>query len=111
MTKDQNERLVVGFERIAEALEGLNEEISRAGKRYWPTPGPQREVVITRVPTEEDKINERQGNNIPIEQWLKNLPEPEDDEFELALDHLFGLIKEGYTYGYGDGNILSWELK
>ena len=79
MTKDQNDRLVVGFERIASALEGLHEEIRKAGKRYWPEPGQQREVIVSRVQTEEDRIRERQGASLSTEQWLRNLPEPEED--------------------------------
>ena len=79
MTKDQIDRLVLAWDRIGIALEGLHEEIKRAGKRYWPEPGQQREVIVSRVLTEEDRIRERQGINIPIEQWLRNLPEPEED--------------------------------
>ena len=79
MTKDQNDRIVVAFELIAKSLGGLHEEVARAGKRYWPEPGQQREPIATRVLTEEDKIRERQGINIPIEQWLRNLPDPEED--------------------------------
>ena len=64
MTKDQNERIVVAFELIAKSLGGLHEEIARAGKRYWPEPGQQREPIATRVPTEEDKIQRaNQGIN------------------------------------------------
>jgi hypothetical protein len=73
------ERLVVSFELIAKSLEGLHEEIKQAGTRYWYKPGPQREVIIGHVPTEEDRIRERQGGNIPIDQWLSNLPEREDE--------------------------------
>lgn len=82
MTKEQDERLVVSFEKIAKALGGLNEQARRAGKRYWPEPREQKEAVVSRVPTEEDKIKERQGsgNNVPIEQWLTDLGPPEDDE-------------------------------
>lgn|SRR5208337_445302 len=80
MTEDQAERLASAFDKIASALGGLHEEIRRAGKRYWPEPGPQREVVITRVPTEEDKIRERQGANISTEEWLRNLGTPEEDD-------------------------------
>ena len=79
MTKDQNERLVLCFELISKSLEGLHEEIKQAGTRYWYKPGPQREVIIGHVPTEEDRIRERQGGNIPIEDWLRNLPEREDE--------------------------------
>jgi len=78
MTKDQDERLVVAYELIGKALEGLHEAITRAGKRYWPEPREQREVISTHILTEEEKIRERQGHNKPIEEWLTNLPE--DDE-------------------------------
>jgi hypothetical protein len=80
MTKEQNDRLVVAWELIAKSLEGLHEEVKRAGKRYWPEPGQQREVIFSRVPTEEDKIRERQGTSVPIEQWLRNLPEHDDED-------------------------------
>ena len=62
MNKDQNDRLVVGFERIASALEGLHEEIRRAGKRYWPAPGEQREPVLyPRPENEEDRARRNLG--------------------------------------------------
>ena len=83
MTKDQNERLVVAWERIGIALEGLHEEVSKAGKRYWPEPGQQRESVLTRVETEEDRAKKRLGiadESIPINEWL-DLGDPESDAY------------------------------
>jgi len=83
MTKEQIERIVVSFESIAKSLECLNEAAKRAGTRYWPEPGPQKEVIISRVQTEEDKAKERRGDiNIPIEQWLTNLRQTDDDDEE-----------------------------
>jgi len=66
-------RLVVAWERVASALEGLHEETKRAGKRFWPEPGQQREAVLTRVETEEDRAKKRLGladESIPINEWL-----------------------------------------
>jgi hypothetical protein len=81
MNEETIERLAAAFDTIASALEGLHEEAKRAGKRYWPEPGQQKEVVVSRVPTEEDKIRERQGagDTIPIDQWLDDLGDPEGD--------------------------------
>jgi hypothetical protein len=81
MTKEQNERLVVSFELIAKSLEGLHEEIKQAGTRYWPRPGQQKEAVLSHVPTEEDRIKERQGSgdDRPIKEWLSELGDPEGD--------------------------------
>jgi hypothetical protein len=79
MNEFQEERLVVCFEKIADALGGIHEEVRKAGLRYWPEPGKQREAVVSHVPTEEDKIKERQGiqnESLPIEEWL-NLGDPE----------------------------------
>jgi hypothetical protein len=81
MNKEQDERLVVAFSRIASALEGFHEEVRKAGKRYWPEPGQQKESVVSHVPTEEDKIKERQGSgdDRPIKEWLSDLGDPEGD--------------------------------
>jgi hypothetical protein len=80
MTKEQNERLVIAFEKIAEGMTGIHEEIIRAGKRYWPEPGQQREAVLSRVPNEEDEARKRLGiSDGPIEDWL-DLGDPESEE-------------------------------
>jgi hypothetical protein len=73
VNENQINRLVVSFERIGIALEGLHEEAKRAGKRFWPEPGQQREAVLTRVETEEDRAKKRLGladESIPINEWL-----------------------------------------
>ena len=72
MTKDQNERLVVAYEVIGKALEGIHEEIRLAGKRYWPAPGEQREPVLSHVPNEEDEARRNLGiTDEPINKWLE----------------------------------------
>jgi hypothetical protein len=83
MNKDQNDRLVVAWELIAKSLGGIHEEISRAGKRFWPEPGQQKEAVLTRVETEEDRAKKRLGladESIPINEWL-DLGDPESDAY------------------------------
>jgi hypothetical protein len=82
--QELNEKLVSAIEGIAKALGGLHEEAKQAGKRYWPEPREQREAVLSRVPTEEDRIKERQGAgaNVPIEQWLTELGDPEGADSE-----------------------------
>ena len=79
MNEDQQERLIVSFEKAASALEGIHEQLKHAGTRYWPEPKPQREPVVSRVPTEEDLIRERQGDTrkVSIEKWL-NLEDSDD---------------------------------
>jgi hypothetical protein len=72
MTKDQNDRIVVAFELIAKSLGGLHEEAARAGKRYWPAAGQQREAVLSHVPNEEDEARRNLGiTDEPINKWLE----------------------------------------
>lgn len=83
MTKEQNDRLVVAWELIAKSLEGLHEEVKRAGKRYWPEPGQQRESVLTRVETEEDRAKKNLGladESISINEWL-DIGDPESESY------------------------------
>jgi hypothetical protein len=83
MTKEQNDRLVVAWELIAKSLEGLHEEVRKAGKRYWPEPGQQRESVLTRVETEEDRAKKNLGladESIPINEWL-DIGDPESESY------------------------------
>jgi hypothetical protein len=74
------ERLVVSFEKIAEALGGLHEEAKRAGTRYWPQPGPQRETIVSHALTEEEKIKERQGYGKSVQEWLTNFGDHDEEE-------------------------------
>ena len=82
MNEGQEERIVVSFEKIAKGLTGIHGELKRAGKRYWPEPGPQREPISTHVLSEEEKRAEqrRKAESIPIEEWLTNLGEPNEDD-------------------------------
>ena len=78
MIGKQDERLVVAYEAIAKALEGLRDEAIKAGKRYWPQPGEQRESVVTHVPNEEDEAKRNLGvSDGPIDEWL-NLGNPDE---------------------------------
>ena len=61
MTEDQEERLVLYFELIVKAIEGLREEAKRAGERYWPSQREQKEVVVSRVESAEDRERKLQG--------------------------------------------------
>jgi hypothetical protein len=82
VTEDQIERLVLSFGKIASALEGLHEEVKKAGTRYWPERKEQREAILTRVQTEEDKIKKIQGiadESISITQWL-DIGDPEGED-------------------------------
>jgi hypothetical protein len=81
MNEEVIERLAASFDKIASSLEGLHNEVSKAGKRYWPEPGQQKEAIVSHVPTEEDRIRERQGvgKDVPIEQWLSDLGDPEEE--------------------------------
>ena len=81
MNEEIIERLVASLNIIASSLEGLHEEAKRAGQHYWPEPGQQKEAIFSRVPTEEDRIREQQGvgDNIPIDQWITDLGDPEGE--------------------------------
>jgi len=71
------ERLVVCFEKIAGALEGLNETKQKQFQKEWPEGKAVRHAVVTRIPTEEDKILESQGiDGTPLDEWL-SIPEEE----------------------------------
>lgn len=86
MSDELIERLASSFDKIATALEGIHEEVRKSGKRYWPEPGQQKEAILSRVPTEEDKIKERQGidSSIPIDQWLTDIGDPEGEDLGIV---------------------------
>jgi hypothetical protein len=74
------ERFVVSFEKLGAALEGLNETYRRHFERLYPERPLRREAVVTRVPTEEDRLREAQGaDSKPLDRWLS---EVEDEEQE-----------------------------
>jgi hypothetical protein len=84
MTDDQLnafvERFALSFEKIAGALEGLNETYRRHYEKLYPERKEVREAVVTRVQNEEDRIREAQGASVqPLNRWLSDV---EDEEAE-----------------------------
>lgn len=59
--EEQEERLVIALERIASAFEGVCEEAKRAGVKFWPQQKEQREAVLTRVETDDEREKKMQG--------------------------------------------------
>ena len=83
MNQDQEDRmldmlgeLALSFGRIADALEGLNGTATKAGNKFWPEHKTPREPIITRTPTEEDKVREAQGQDTgkSLDEWLEIPP-------------------------------------
>lgn len=71
MTYEQDERLVVAFEQIAQALQGLHDTGQKEFAKRFPERKEPREAVVTRIPTAEDLIREDQGaSDEPIEEWI-----------------------------------------
>jgi hypothetical protein len=84
MTDDQQnafiERFVVAWEKIAGALGDLNETYRRHFEKLYPERKEFRDAVVSRVPTQEDRIREAQGaSGKPLDEWLS---EVEDEEAE-----------------------------
>lgn len=88
MTPDQLnafcERFVIACEKIAESLEGLHEIERNKFRRQFPERREVREAILTRVPTEEDRIRENIGgqSGIGLDQWLSGAEEESDSEQE-----------------------------
>jgi hypothetical protein len=61
MKDDEFERLVVSFESIAESLKGLHEEAKRAGIRFWPGPKEQKQAVVSKVESDDERAKRNQG--------------------------------------------------
>lgn len=77
MTKDQDERIVAAWEALANRLGEWNEIAKTAIGKQWPEPRERRDAVISKLPTEEDKLKVQTGNTSgPIEDWLSEF----DDE-------------------------------
>lgn len=71
MTEEQEERFVLAFEQIAEALEGIHEIKQKQFDKQWPERQKTREAVYSRLPTEEDLIREKQGTSgESLKEWL-----------------------------------------
>jgi hypothetical protein len=89
MTEEQEERLVAACEEIGKALSGLREEAKRAGARYWPQQREQRETVLTRVETDEEREKKMQGARWRLFSEIldPNAVEEEEDESVGARSH------------------------
>jgi len=71
MTNEQEERLVMAFELIAQSMAGIHETKRKEFEKRWPSPGERREAVVTRVLSEEDRIREKHGEEGgSIADWL-----------------------------------------
>lgn len=92
MNKILDERLVASFERIATALEGLNDSSRTTIRKLWPE-RVAKEAVLSRVLTEEDRIREQQGatDNRSIEEWLS---EPFDGDNEFIGEREKAFLKD-----------------
>jgi hypothetical protein len=83
MTEDQQnafiERFVLSWEKIAAALDGLNETYRRQFETHHPQRPQRREAVVSRAQTEEDRIREAQGaSNQPLNDWLSEVEDEEE---------------------------------
>jgi len=90
MTDDQInsfvERVVLSFESIASALEGLNETYRRHFEKLYPERKEVREAIVTRVPSEEDRIREAHGNTgEPLDEWLSDVEREEEQEEDIGV--------------------------
>jgi hypothetical protein len=90
MTDDQlialTERFVVAWEKIASALEGLNETCRRDHEKKFPERSQVREAVVTRVPSREDLLREAQGaSSAPLSEWLSDVEQEERDAEDIGV--------------------------
>ena len=85
MTEFQEERLIAAYERIGNALFGLYEEAKKAGARYWPQQREQRESIVTRVETDEEREKKIQGaRRRLISEVLDPNAVEEEDEYTIG---------------------------
>jgi hypothetical protein len=61
MDGDQNEQIEISLARIASAFEGIYNEIRRAGIRYWPSAKEQKQAVLSRVESDDERARRSQG--------------------------------------------------
>jgi len=90
MTDDQinafAERFVLSCEKVAAALEGLNETYRQHHKKLFPERKEVRDAVMTRVPTREDKIREEQGASAaPLADWLSDIEREEEEAEDIGV--------------------------
>lgn len=75
------ERFVLSFEKLAAAAEGLNEIQRRTFEKTFPERKEARDAILTRVPSEEDRLREAQGaSGESLEEWLGELDEDQRKE-------------------------------
>ena len=81
------ERFVLSCEKIAIALTEINETYKRQAARQFPErTGEIRDAVLSRVPTEEDRLREAQGaSSQPIGQWLSESLEDQETEEDIGV--------------------------
>jgi hypothetical protein len=91
------ERLVVSQERLATALEGLNETYRRHYDRQYPERRQVRDAVVTRVPTEEDRLREAQGGSAtrPLSEWLSEVQDEEEESEYIGVRERDWLSAQG----------------
>jgi hypothetical protein len=78
MLSEQDERFVRAVEQIAAALEGIHVTQRKEFERQFPDPQKFREAIVTRIPTEEERIREALGSSTnSLKEWLGELGEEE----------------------------------
>ena len=87
MDEDQSERFVQAFERIASALEGIYGEAKQAGTRHWPEQRIQREAVVSRVESDEQRELKQQGAR---RRTVQEVIDPEAQEQEEEYGEIIG---------------------
>lgn len=96
MDDDLLERLVVSFESIAASLKDLHEEAKRAGSRYWPGPREQRDAIISRVETDEERELKAQGAR------RRNISDIIDPSIEEEPEENYDIIGDRTRQWYRD---------
>ena len=84
MDEQQEERLVIAYEKIAVALGGIHDEVSRAGLRFWPQQREQREAIVTRVESDRDRELRLQGvRRRNISEITDPVAEEQEEDYEV----------------------------
>ena len=73
------ERFVVAIESIASSLEGFDASSKKAVNRIFPEPKKPTEARITRVPTEEDILEEEIDDDEEDDDLLEEVEDDEED--------------------------------
>lgn len=79
MNNEQEERLVAAWEGVARGLGALNETARIAISKQWPKARKQREAVVSKLPTAEEKRQQETGNSTgSIDEWINEF-DPEEE--------------------------------